>query len=170
MVQGKRTLCWIVLFNFTNESSPLFDSNEQQSTRTQWFAPLAIVIPVVSSIVSSFFSPRTRTNKLQLFELHLQVRVTPDSGAFPYILFQFMQVRSRLCTLCILKFAICALLYQYLRILDIENGIRMRENVKFVYKMLMKVASCYWMNYYYKIYKFDIFITCWLFITCLIMD
>lgn len=71
-----------------------------------------------------------------------------------------MQVRSRLCTLCILKFAICALLYQYLRILDIENGIRMRENVKFVYKMLMKVASSYWMDYYYKIYKFDIFITC----------
>lgn len=96
----------------------------------------------------------------QLFELHLQVRVTPDSGAFPYVLFQFMQVRSRLCTLCILKFAICALLYQYLRILDIENGIRMRENVKFVYKMLMKVASSYWMDYYYKIYKFDIFITC----------
>lgn len=117
----------------------------------------AIVIPVVPSSSHPFFRQNENQNRSNLS--HLQARM--DSSIF--ICFVPIQVRSRLCTLCILKFAIRALLYQYLRIPTSKMEFESRENVKFVYKMLMKLASY---NYcYYKIYKFDIFILC---LKCLI--
>lgn len=116
----------------------------------------AIVIPVVPSSSHPFFRQNENQNTAAVRTCRI---FRPERiRAFSYVSFQFMQLRSRLCTLCILKFAIRALLYQYLRIPTSKMEFESRENVKFVYKMWMKLASFY--NYYYKIYKFDIFILC----------
>lgn len=136
--KGKRTLCRIVLFNFTNEilrhGSTLMNNKVREHNASPLWQSGNPCCFLHRRIL--FFSLRIN-NKVQMCS-----NCIFGSGkirAFPYVLFQSMQVRSRLCTLCILKFAIRALLYQYLRILPSKMEFESEKTWNFVYKMLMKV-------------------------------